>query len=84
MKKTIATPPGQDSKHVEISKEERRTRKREESAYYLKRAKKQYKLDRRDEYPPIEDQLDMIYHQGLPTWKKAIKAIKDKYPKDKE
>ena len=36
---------------------------------------------RRADYPPIEDQLDKIYHSGVAAWKKDIKAIKDKYPK---
>ena len=36
---------------------------------------------RRPEYPPIEDQLDKIYHSGVAAWKKDIKKIKDKYPK---
>jgi hypothetical protein len=33
------------------------------------------------EYPPIEDQLDKIYHSGVNAWKAEIKEIKDKYPK---
>lgn len=36
---------------------------------------------RKEEYPPIADQLDKIYHSGVAAWKKDIKAIKDKYPK---
>ena len=36
---------------------------------------------RRADYPPIEDQLDKIYHSGVAAWKKDIKEIKDKYPK---
>ena len=36
---------------------------------------------RRAEYPPLEDQLDKIYHSGVDAWKADIKAIKDKYPK---
>ena len=40
-----------------------------------------YKSKRRSEYPPIEDQLDTIYHSGVAGWKTTIKAIKDKYPK---
>jgi len=34
------------------------------------------------EYPPITEQLDDIYHNGLDEWKKTIKAVKDKYPKE--
>ena len=33
------------------------------------------------EYPPIVDQLDKIYHEGIDAWKADIKVIKDKYPK---
>ena len=40
-----------------------------------------YATLRRKEYPPIEDQLDKIYHSTLTDWKADIKAIKDKYPK---
>ncbi len=36
---------------------------------------------RKAEYPPIVDQLDKIYHNGIDAWKADIKAIKDKYPK---
>jgi len=40
-----------------------------------------YTEARRAEYPPIEDQLDKIYHDGVNAWKADIKKIKDKYPK---
>lgn len=36
---------------------------------------------RKNAYPPIEDQLDMIYHEGVDAWKLKIKEVKDKYPK---
>jgi len=36
---------------------------------------------RAEEYPSIEDQLDLIYHQGVDAWKFAIQTIKNKYPK---
>ena len=36
---------------------------------------------RRPEYPPIEDQLDKIYHSGVNAWKAQIKQIKDRHPK---
>jgi len=43
-----------------------------------------YQRDRAVAYPSIGDQLDMIYHagQGGDVFQKAIKAIKDKYPKE--
>ena len=41
----------------------------------------EYKEARAAEYPPMEDQLDKIYHSGVDAWKDDIKVIKDKYPK---
>ena len=41
-----------------------------------------YQENRVAEYPPIGDQLDDIYHNGLTKWKATIKVIKDKYPKE--
>ena len=40
-----------------------------------------YTEARKAEYPPIVDQLDKIYHNGINAWKADIKVIKDKYPK---
>ena len=40
-----------------------------------------YDIARQAEYPPLEEQLDKIYHGGVDAWKADIKAIKDKYPK---
>jgi len=42
----------------------------------------EYIPKRQAEYPSITDQLDDIYHNGVDEWKKTIKAIKDKYPKE--
>ena len=43
---------------------------------------KKYQRNRAEAYPSIEDQLDDLYHNGTDGWKKTIKAIKDKYPKE--
>jgi hypothetical protein len=40
-----------------------------------------YKELRAAEYPPITEQLDKIFHDGIDEWKKEIQAVKDKYPK---
>ena len=40
-----------------------------------------YQESRKLEYPPIEDQLDKIYHHGVDAWKVDIKAVKDNHPK---
>tara|TARA_R100000656_G_C3923381_1_gene123315 strand:+ start:590 stop:841 length:252 start_codon:yes stop_codon:yes gene_type:complete len=43
-----------------------------------------YIAKRREEYPPIGDQLDALYHKGVfpDEMAKKIKAVKDKYPKN--
>lgn len=43
-----------------------------------------YKLNRQNEYPPIVEQLDMLYHDkanGTNNWFESIKNIKAKYPR---
>lgn len=49
-----------------------------------KKAQFQYKEQRANAYPAIEDQLDEIYHNGVAAWKVTIKAVKDTYPKPGE
>ena len=45
----------------------------------------QYKYDRASEYPPLTEQLDYIYHNGVEAWKtNMIQPVKDKYPKPTE
>ena len=41
----------------------------------------QYSRDRAVAYPPMVDQLDDIFHNGVAGWKKTIQAVKDTYPK---
>jgi len=43
----------------------------------------QYKYDRSEQYPSVEEQLDMIFHAGLggDEFQAAIQAVKDAYPK---
>ena len=43
---------------------------------------KAYARNRATEYPTIANQLDDIYNNGVDEWKKTIKAVKDKYPKE--
>ena len=44
---------------------------------------KQYQRDRREQYPPIGDQLDALYHAGVFPEDMAakLKAVKDANPK---
>jgi hypothetical protein len=32
-------------------------------------------------YGKVEEQLDMIFHQGLPVWQERVQAVKDRFPK---
>jgi hypothetical protein len=44
----------------------------------------EYQRSRADEYPPLAEQLDMLYWDqvnGTTNWQDAIEAIKTKYPK---
>lgn len=44
-----------------------------------------YKVQRAAEYPPLSEQLDYIYHNGVEAWKtNMIQPVKDKYPKPTE
>lgn len=40
-----------------------------------------YAKRRKEEYPSIEEQLDILYHEGYDAWKAKIKEIKDAFPK---
>tara|TARA_R110000824_G_scaffold221151_1_gene408280 strand:- start:680 stop:985 length:306 start_codon:yes stop_codon:yes gene_type:complete len=41
-----------------------------------------YARSRQAEYPPLAEQLDHIYHNGVASWKaNMVKPVKDKYPK---
>ena len=42
----------------------------------------EYARNRQDEYPPMADQLDYMFHNGFNKWKEDIvQPVKDKYPK---
>ena len=43
--------------------------------------RKGYAEQRRRAYPPISEQLDKIYHEGVEAWKAEIEAIKSRFPK---
>ena len=40
-----------------------------------------HKIARTSAYPPIAEQLDQIYHEGIDAWKETIAAVKAEYPK---
>ena len=66
---------------VLMTNAEESARNAEVAAAQAKEAANDYKVKRAAEYPPIEDQLDEIYHNGIDAWKATIKVVKDKYPK---
>ena len=42
---------------------------------------KQYQRDRALAYPPLAEQMDILYHGGVDALKAELKKTKDKYPK---
>jgi hypothetical protein len=42
---------------------------------------KKYQRDRASAYPPLEDQMDLLYHGGVDALKAELKKVKDKFPK---
>ena len=69
---------------VELIKEEIAFILKEEEEYRESRVGTEYLGGRIREYPPIEDQLDMLYKDkkdGTSTWFDLVVAIKRKYPK---
>ena len=66
---------------VLMTNAEETARNAEVAAAQAKEAANDYKVKRAAEYPPIEYQLDEIYHNGIDAWKATIKVVKDKYPK---
>ncbi len=36
---------------------------------------------RKEDYPSVEEQLDIIFHKGIEAWKSKIQEVKDRYPK---
>ena len=74
-----------NDKKIQYTEEEEALADAEAKAWadgQAERDAKKYQRDRAVAYPLIADQLDDLYHNGIDGWKKTIKAIKDKYPKD--
>ena len=65
--------------HVMSSFEEYRDAAAKKEA--KRRAGLTYAERRKEDYPPIEDQLDLLYHSGIDGWRAVIKAVKDANPK---
>ena len=42
---------------------------------------KQYQRDRATDYPPLQEQMDLLYHGGVDALKAELKKTKDKFPK---
>jgi hypothetical protein len=41
----------------------------------------EYQRMRKNAYPSMEDQLDVLYHQGYEGWRQVINNVKNKFPK---
>ena len=57
----------------------------DENAVQIEIDNNAYKERRKAEYPPLAEQLDYIYHNGIEAWKAdMILPVKNKYPKGSE
>lgn len=45
------------------------------------KVKQDYAVSRKRAYPSVEEQLDILYHEGDAAWRAKIKKVKDKFPK---
>lgn len=43
--------------------------------------KKGFAAERKAAYPSIEEQLDLLFHEGIDKWREVIQAVKDSIPK---
>ena len=71
-----------DGVRVNFTKEEEDATDIKEAEYNAHAKATAYIAKRVAEYPTIGEQFDKIYHDGIDEWKKVIKAVKDKYPKE--
>jgi hypothetical protein len=65
----VETPPTKEEVEIEAIR------------LQAKYERNEYQRQRAQEYPPITDQLDTLYHGGYDAWKASIDAVKLKYPK---
>lgn len=66
MKKSVATPPNKPTEHVDMTPTEVEVRRAHEAKALEKEDERKanlYKEKRRQEYPPIGDQLDVVWKQ---------------------
>ena len=76
---TVATIEG--GKQQALTEEQKTARIAEEAESIARKKATEYIRKRVSEYPPIVEQLDMIFHDGIENWKAHIQAIKERYPK---
>lgn len=70
-----------DGVKIELTPEETSETLRLQNEVAQEAAKNQWLEGRIREYPPITEQLDILYHEGIEGWHTVIKNIKEKYPK---
>jgi len=86
----ITVTEGENSLVISLGKENNTQAVAEEAAAaifisYIASFTPSYKQLRREAYPAISDQLDLIYWDkinGTNNWSAAVKAVKDEYPKE--
>jgi hypothetical protein len=86
MKNFLVTPENPEGVYVDLTPAEQAEYEEREKQHLLdleERKSQEYSRLRRQEYPAIGDQLDMIFHAGLggDEFQAAIQAVKDANPK---
>jgi hypothetical protein len=84
MNKLILTPENPEGIIVPLTAEEIAEREQEMEAHQTFMAANQYKFDREEAYPSIQEQLDMQYWDsvnGTTVWADTIAAVKAANPK---
>ena len=81
MKKAIATPKGQPTKHVELTQAEVDSRLAEELANTAEQEANAWLHSRIDEYPTMEEIIHAMLDGTLDEIQVKRAAIKTKYPK---
>jgi predicted alpha-1,6-mannanase (GH76 family) len=74
-----------DENNKILTQEEKQTIADKWNANEQERASIQWKINRENEYPSWQDQMDMQYHDkvnGTSTWQTAIAKVKSDNPKE--
>lgn len=70
-----------DGEVIELTEAENNQLLAENAVAQTERDAREWLDGRLSSYPPVPEQLDNIFHNGIDAWKADIQAIKDEFPK---